>query len=135
MLGDSSMPEEPRRKRVRKGTRSCWECKRRKIKCIPSPDVSICAGCRERNTPCVRQEYVDDPAAHSADDSALARRVARVESLLETSSGQYHPGPSWGSESSWIPCCEAKGPPVSLCIAVDWFGGAGRGWASSGRKS
>ncbi|KKK19590.1 hypothetical protein AOCH_001311, partial [Aspergillus ochraceoroseus] len=101
MLGDSSMPEEPRRKRVRKGTRSCWECKRRKIKCIPSPDVSICAGCRERNTPCVRQEYVDDPAAHSADDSALARRVARVESLLETSSGQYHPGPSWGIAAPW----------------------------------
>ncbi|PYI02088.1 hypothetical protein BO78DRAFT_422889 [Aspergillus sclerotiicarbonarius CBS 121057] len=83
MMG-SSMSDEPRRKRVRKGTKSCWECKRRKIKCIPSPDISICAGCLERSTPCLSQEYVDDPAPQHADYSALARRMARVESLLET---------------------------------------------------
>ncbi|KAL3447157.1 hypothetical protein BJX65DRAFT_98537 [Aspergillus insuetus] len=76
-----------RRKVVRKGTRSCWECRRRKVKCLPSPDhVSICAGCRERGTECLsQQEYVDDPSPQQpADDSALAQRVARVESLLET---------------------------------------------------
>ncbi|KAL2842387.1 hypothetical protein BJY01DRAFT_264507 [Aspergillus pseudoustus] len=78
-------PSFSRRKGVRKGTRSCWECRRRKVKCLPSPDIAICAGCRERGTECLSQEYVDDPSPpRSADDSALAQRVARVESLLET---------------------------------------------------
>ncbi|PWY68572.1 hypothetical protein BO94DRAFT_590693 [Aspergillus sclerotioniger CBS 115572] len=79
----SSMPEESRRKRVRKGTKSCWECKRRKIKCVPSQDNAICASCLDRSTPCLSQEYVNDPAPHHADYSALAERMARVESLLE----------------------------------------------------
>ncbi|KAJ5131623.1 hypothetical protein N7448_005781 [Penicillium atrosanguineum] len=83
MLG-SSISEVSRRKRVRKGTKSCWECKRRKIKCIPSRDLPICSGCLERRIPCLSQEYVDDPSPHHADDSALARRMARFESLLET---------------------------------------------------
>ncbi|KAJ5587342.1 uncharacterized protein N7459_003107 [Penicillium hispanicum] len=81
---NGSMTEEPRRKRVRKGTKSCWECKRRKVKCIPSEDLSICVSCLERATPCLRQEYVDDQSPHHAEDSALAQRMARVESLLES---------------------------------------------------
>ncbi|KAJ5624049.1 hypothetical protein N7510_000358 [Penicillium lagena] len=83
-MSGSSMPEEYRRKRVRKGTKSCCECKRRKIKCILSPDLSICTGCLERSTPCLSQEYVDDRPPHHAEDSALDRRMARVELLLET---------------------------------------------------
>ncbi|KAL2851261.1 hypothetical protein BJX68DRAFT_275279 [Aspergillus pseudodeflectus] len=82
MLSNSN----PRRKGVRKGTRSCWECRRRKVKCLPSPDdISICAGCRERGTKCLSQhEYVDDPSPQPGDDPTLAQRVARIESLLET---------------------------------------------------
>ncbi|KAL3461718.1 hypothetical protein BJX64DRAFT_300084 [Aspergillus heterothallicus] len=74
-----------RRKVVRKGTRSCWECRRRKVKCLPSPGASICAGCRERGTECLSQEYAEDPSPDpTVDGPALAQRVARVESLLET---------------------------------------------------
>ncbi|KAJ0415401.1 hypothetical protein BJY00DRAFT_304889 [Aspergillus carlsbadensis] len=89
----------PRRKAVRKGTRSCWECRRRKVKCLPAADnISICAGCRERGTECrSQQEYVDDPCSphtqpQPAGDSALAQRVARVESLLETLVERMMPG-------------------------------------------
>ncbi|PWY82584.1 hypothetical protein BO83DRAFT_434221 [Aspergillus eucalypticola CBS 122712] len=82
MLGNSTSTEH-RRKRVRKGTKSCWACKRRKIKCIPQPESPICAGCRERNTPCISQAFEDDDSLDNVQDSPLARRMARVESLLE----------------------------------------------------
>lgn len=58
--------------------------KRRKVKCIPSAESSICTGCLERSTSCIAQEYVDDDHSHHAEESVLARRVARIESLLET---------------------------------------------------
>lgn len=57
--------------------------KRRKVKCIPSADPSICVGCRERHTRCRRQEYVDDDPSHNSEDSGLVRRMARMESMLE----------------------------------------------------
>jgi hypothetical protein len=52
---------EAKRRRIRKGTRSCWECKRRKVKCIyadsPSDNDAICMGCQRRGTKCVSQEF------------------------------------------------------------------------------
>ncbi|KAL3481698.1 hypothetical protein BJX99DRAFT_270047 [Aspergillus californicus] len=81
-MSTNSIPG-PTRKRVRKGTKSCSECKRRKIKCVPSSDPSICITCQERNTPCLSQEYVDHHSP-SPEDPGMARRMARVESLLET---------------------------------------------------
>jgi hypothetical protein len=63
--GPPSVELEQRRKRLRKGTRSCWECKRisgwettifwriagkrRKIRCqLSSEDVAVCSGCVAR---------------------------------------------------------------------------------------
>lgn len=58
---DSHANVQSKRRRVRKGTHSCWECKRRKVKCFLGPlDHSICNGCRRRGTKCVSQEYSDD---------------------------------------------------------------------------
>lgn len=85
MMSDSALDEEPeartaiintvitgpsgsvminnnnKRRKVRKGTRSCWECKRRKIRCIfaSSEDVT-CIGCQRRRAPCVSQELPED---------------------------------------------------------------------------
>ena len=47
------------RKKMRKGTRSCLECRRRKIRCVSSSDSKICNGCVSRGTQCVDQEYGD----------------------------------------------------------------------------
>ena len=48
-----------KRRKVRKGTRSCWECKRRKMRCIfeslAGPD-SNCQGCRRRGSTCISQD-------------------------------------------------------------------------------
>ncbi|OCL06582.1 hypothetical protein AOQ84DRAFT_343131 [Glonium stellatum] len=85
MSGSSVTPiREHRRKRVRKGTRSCWECRRRKIKCIyQSDDHSICVSCLDKGTTCLSQEYVDDQSPHDAGNSALDQRMGKVEALLE----------------------------------------------------
>ncbi|PGG99383.1 hypothetical protein GX51_06316 [Blastomyces parvus] len=53
-----------KRRKVRKGTRSCWECKRRKMKCRFDPRVAStsCNGCRRRGSQCISQEFPEDLA-------------------------------------------------------------------------
>lgn len=61
--GINAGPEAKRRK-VRKGTFSCWECKRRKMKCIFEPVAHCpngpCNGCRRRGLKCIGQEFPED---------------------------------------------------------------------------
>lgn len=51
-----------KRRKVRKGTHSCWECKRRKMKCRFDPRIAStsCNGCQRRGSPCISQEFPDD---------------------------------------------------------------------------
>ena len=79
---EGSRDGEPPRKRVRKGTKSCWECKRRKIRCqLSTEDVAICSGCRARGTTCLSQEF---PEEHDPSSGAnVGERLGRVEVLLE----------------------------------------------------
>ncbi|KAI9643814.1 hypothetical protein NHQ30_007165 [Ciborinia camelliae] len=74
--------DEHRRKRVRKGTKSCWECKRRKIKCqLSSENVSVCSGCLSRGTTCISQEY---PEEHdSSGGPQIGERLGRIELILD----------------------------------------------------
>ncbi|TAQ90897.1 hypothetical protein B7494_g799 [Chlorociboria aeruginascens] len=77
-----SVGEEHRRKRVRKGTKSCWECKRRKIKCqLSTENVPVCAGCLARGATCLSQEYPEE--RDSSGGSNVGERLGRVELLLE----------------------------------------------------
>ena len=75
-----------RRRKVRKGTRSCWECKRRKISCVfASSQDATCAGCQRRRVPCVSQEIPQDcapPAARPNRHDYLDGRIARIEGFL-----------------------------------------------------
>ncbi|PYH67524.1 uncharacterized protein BO88DRAFT_465256 [Aspergillus vadensis CBS 113365] len=53
---------QAKRKKVRKGTKSCWECKRRKVRCIfSSSSNAICDNCRRRGSRCISQELPDSP--------------------------------------------------------------------------
>lgn len=48
-------------RKLRKGTHSCWECKRRKIRCRPSlTPGEACDGCKRRRTNCIGQDFPDD---------------------------------------------------------------------------
>ncbi|KAJ5459367.1 hypothetical protein N7530_011311 [Penicillium desertorum] len=51
-----------KRRKVRKGTHSCWECKRRRMKCRLDPRIAStsCDGCRRRGSPCISQEFPED---------------------------------------------------------------------------
>ena len=73
-------PGLPKRRKVRKGTQSCWECKRRKIRCtFTAPTEAVCDGCKSRRTKCTKQEFQEDVvlAGKKVD------RVSRVEILVE----------------------------------------------------
>ncbi|KAK4152462.1 hypothetical protein C8A00DRAFT_16213 [Chaetomidium leptoderma] len=84
---DGEELERPRKKlKVRKGTRSCWECKRRKVRCtFARPADSLCNGCRRRATPCISQEFPDAPAlvGSSSKPAGVEDRLGRVEELVE----------------------------------------------------
>jgi hypothetical protein len=55
--------------------------KRRKIRCDYLDSETVCAGCIDRATKCVSQEFVDDQAPPSG--TQLGQRIGRVEMLLE----------------------------------------------------
>lgn len=90
--GDN-VESDSRRRKIRKGTRSCWECKKRKMKCVfadsgsPVDVEAICIGCQRRGTKCVGQEF---EFVEGTKDSRKGRRrmgsqarVAKVEALVE----------------------------------------------------
>ncbi|KAI1763967.1 hypothetical protein GGR53DRAFT_339907 [Hypoxylon sp. FL1150] len=71
-----------KRRKVRKGTHSCWECRRRKTRChFSSVTATVCAGCEQRGTSCLGQEFPDEPPPTS--ERGLAQRLSRVEGMLE----------------------------------------------------
>ncbi|GFF31062.1 hypothetical protein IFM58399_02763 [Aspergillus lentulus] len=78
--------QEPsaKRRRVRKGTRSCWECKRRKIRCIfSSADDVACISCQHRRAPCVSQDMPEDLSPSRKGNRHLSERIARVEDFIK----------------------------------------------------
>lgn len=73
-----------KRRRVRRGTRSCWECKRRKIKCIfASAEDVTCLNCQRRRVPCISQEVPEDLSLARKSNWHLGERIARIEDLIK----------------------------------------------------
>ncbi|KAL7923105.1 hypothetical protein ACQKWADRAFT_291226 [Trichoderma austrokoningii] len=72
------------RRKVRKGTRSCWECRRRKMKCIfGSPAATICVSCARRGAKCVDQQFPEHVSTPLDRSLQMGDRVVRVEALVE----------------------------------------------------
>lgn len=107
---------DKRIRRVRKGTRSCWECKRRKIRCIFGDDNDpTCKGCLDRGTSCVSQEFLDDAERSSSNNTGLGQRLGRVEELLEKLITKVSP-----SNDSSTPVDEVDSLQASTsCIGID----------------
>ncbi|KAF2433302.1 hypothetical protein EJ08DRAFT_658204 [Tothia fuscella] len=86
MPPDRSSPESGSgsRKKMRKGTHSCFECRRRKIRCIFPPDnPNSCTECFARGSRCVDQEHAETDIVVDHRKN-LRERVARLEALVET---------------------------------------------------
>ena len=82
-LPEAEEERDPKRRKIRKGTRSCWECKRRKIRCTyTSAANAVCDGCIRRGTSCVSQEFPDEPAPSGA-GRQMGDRLGRMEALVD----------------------------------------------------
>ncbi|KAF3926122.1 hypothetical protein ABW21_db0208516 [Orbilia brochopaga] len=69
-----------RKRKVRKGTQSCWQCKRRKIKCTFAASAdATCQDCKRRGTPCISQELPEDVGGNP---KQVGDRLGRVEELV-----------------------------------------------------
>ncbi|KAL1889239.1 hypothetical protein Sste5346_008993 [Sporothrix stenoceras] len=75
---------EPKRRKVRKGTHTCWECKRRKVRCtFAQPGDAVCIGCTKRCLPCVSQEFPEDPTTPTVKSRLVGDRIVRVEAMIQ----------------------------------------------------
>lgn len=83
----TGMPPPLKRRKVRKGTISCWECKRRKIRCtFATPNESVCDGCRSRRIKCISQQF-DDRAVERGDKTGEWSQTEMVAERLSTPDG------------------------------------------------
>ncbi|CAG8042307.1 unnamed protein product [Penicillium salamii] len=80
---DMSSEPSPKRRKVRKGTHSCWECRRRKEKCTFGSSADVCIKCHRRGTKCVAQELPDEASDSLRQGLKTGDRVARVEALVD----------------------------------------------------
>ncbi|ETN38594.1 uncharacterized protein HMPREF1541_06631 [Cyphellophora europaea CBS 101466] len=81
----------PDMKPMRKGTRSCRECRRRKIKCNwSSPTAPICNECTKHDRTCHAQGYIVDRARVEKPDTLLKIKVNRIESIVERLAKMQH---------------------------------------------
>ncbi|KAJ5833436.1 hypothetical protein N7474_001747 [Penicillium riverlandense] len=85
-----SEDQQPPRKKIRKGTRSCWECKHRKVRChFASDGDRSCRECLVRGLLCRTQDLPKPENPRESDRASLNDRLARVESLLERFMQRY----------------------------------------------
>ncbi|KAK6384903.1 hypothetical protein LTS17_002466 [Exophiala oligosperma] len=79
--------------KFRRGTKSCYECRRRKIKCVFTENHRKCKECHSRGAPCVEQDKASVPSTRAEKSTivqansstySLRERVARVEDFIET---------------------------------------------------
>ncbi|KAH8681689.1 hypothetical protein BX600DRAFT_447136 [Xylariales sp. PMI_506] len=75
---------DPKRRALRKGTRSCWDCKRRKVKCTFESAIDVaCIACRRRGAACVSQDVPEEESVVEDSSIQVLQRITRVETLLE----------------------------------------------------
>ncbi|KAI8634616.1 hypothetical protein F5Y19DRAFT_118846 [Xylariaceae sp. FL1651] len=81
----SAVEPEKKRRKIRKGTRSCWECKRRKNKCTWSRGEDNCDSCHRRGTRCISQEFPEEHVRpeKGRSDRLDGARLQHVEALIE----------------------------------------------------
>ncbi|KAI1415738.1 hypothetical protein F5Y13DRAFT_148199 [Hypoxylon sp. FL1857] len=82
------MDTGPSRKRLRRSTRSCYQCRRRKVKCqLTDENVETCAECVKSGTRCTLQppetELGSGNSPVQVDKQEDGSRLDRIESLLK----------------------------------------------------
>ncbi|KFX93958.1 hypothetical protein V490_04586 [Pseudogymnoascus sp. VKM F-3557] len=76
-----TMSEDQTRAKSRKGTVSCTECRRSKVRCIRSPEnAPSCRRCEERGASCIAQIYSSRP--RNAQRVSSQYRISQLESQV-----------------------------------------------------
>ncbi|KAL3471025.1 hypothetical protein BJX99DRAFT_263642 [Aspergillus californicus] len=72
------------RHRMRLGTHSCAECRRRKVRCIYAPHSNICRQCEAHCTPCHKQGARNVPASTDNGTAVefLGERIQQLERVV-----------------------------------------------------
>ena len=111
-LDHTDTGRSPKRQKTRKGTRSCWACKRRKMKCTYArPADDVCIGCARRCLDCISQEFPDQDPGPSSNSRMVGVRIGRLESTIQQLAEQVHGRASVASSS--VPSTPANiGMPV-----------------------
>ncbi|KAK1756419.1 hypothetical protein QBC47DRAFT_379919 [Echria macrotheca] len=94
-LQDSAMTNTAHPKPMRLGTRSCAECRRRKVRCVFPNEHPPCQQCALRTIPCTAQEPRQDnrsPERLSGGDGQLKQRLAAIESNVRETALYTPPG-------------------------------------------
>lgn len=86
-------------KRMRLGTKSCAECRRRKVRCIFVPGQDRCDACLSHGSSCVPQEKQSpqdtiDSGAGTEDVVALKKRLDELETLMRGLPGDVISNPT-----------------------------------------
>ena len=79
--GASDSDSHPR-KRFRKGTHSCLQCRRRKVRCVFESNSLRCENCIVRDSLCLQQEAERDGRRSSEPQTRILQRLQEVETLL-----------------------------------------------------
>ena len=116
------------RKHMRKGTRSCLACRRRKSKCTFPPDENdICIECAERDIECIPQGTKDNagPSRLTSQAAPLESRVRRLEAQLlphvagrERAASEATPATTTLIEEPM----NSTSAPLMRLLGVPWFG-------------
>jgi len=80
-MSESVDQQEPPR-RMRLGTKSCAECRRRKIRCIVPEGAQTCQSCTLHDVACRPQQPRPRDRTQADQTAALRKRVAELESVI-----------------------------------------------------
>ncbi|MCJ1340446.1 hypothetical protein MMC09_005742 [Bachmanniomyces sp. S44760] len=78
----SSGSEDHPAKRMRKGTRSCLECRRRKVRCVFKPEAQVCNGCAPRRVECIDQDQETVKVIASQTKKNMRTRMGELEGMI-----------------------------------------------------
>ncbi|KAJ5127033.1 hypothetical protein N7448_007812 [Penicillium atrosanguineum] len=88
-----------KRRKTRKGTSSCWECRHRKKRCDFEPESTTCVFCLRHRLECVSQEFSETTNGYEK----VGQRIDQIEGLVEQLIQQRKGKSTSAPESSMTP--------------------------------
>ncbi|KAM6477948.1 hypothetical protein HDV62DRAFT_192058 [Trichoderma sp. SZMC 28011] len=103
----SSTPTRIERRKLRRGTTSCWECKRRKTRChFEQSSSSACVSCKRRGSKCVLQHLEECLGTQATEQPNhhpnVGERMEHLEEMVDQLVHQSTTTPSASNQNSCL---------------------------------